>query len=366
MKRIFLISTIPIEKEGRIKRIIDLIKENFIIDIYSPKSTYFSKNTNTFTISDDIPRGYVDQLKYLKNTNKLVRKRKNVKYDYIYLCNYTCLPFVRKIMKRNKNSEIIYDAFELLLKTNNENKSLRYHFYRYLEKKIVLKASKIIVANFERGLIMQGDYHLQNTPICINNVPFEIDYQKVNSLHRSKKDKKEILNIVYAGFISKSRKLIELIDIISKHSDKFSLHIYGYGDYYDEVVKYLHMGAIKNVIIHGGYSQENLNNILSSYDVGYIYYPNTGLNNIFCEPHKIYDYAMNFLPMISFYNENLNSRFDKYQIGISNDELGKHLDDMYVNYKKYVNNICDFLTEIEKLSVSNKNTVINSIFKGSD
>lgn len=358
--KVLLLSTISPDREGRIKRLISRIVENHEVHVFSPKTINKEKNVTYYDLSNQTPIGYISQIKYYFSLKKSLNLYKNRTYDVVYLCNYTSLPFFKRIRRFNKNITIIYDAFELLIKTKNERSTFRDVFYKKLEHSICKKADYIISANYERSLIMQGYYRLTKTPYTIFNIPlFEIEKsKKKNELIYFDKIRAKI---VYIGVISKNRKIQELINVIIKYNSKLEFHIYGDGEYLNELKRIKESTKQDNIYFYGKYFQKDIKNILKNYDIGYINYPNTGLNNIFCEPNKIYDYALYDLPLVSFYHNKLDDIFTKYRIGESNNNIENGLYKILDNYAEYKENIKKYKKYIYKKSLEST-SITKTIF----
>lgn len=359
--RILLLSTIPAEREGRITRLINtLIAENELT-IMSPKSNYCIDGAEFITIVENIPKGYKDQINYLFKIIKIYKKLIHKDYDLIYICNYTSVPFGLYLANKMKMKIIIYDAFELIIKTRIEKKTFRDLVYLHFESKVLKLCNAVICANKERALIMQGYYRLNDTPFVVSNLPTNVGYIELNEcLNREKREFSNYITITYVGYISNTRKLSNLVDEVALLGNKYQLSIYGHGDYLQQLGEMILKNGYTNIQVFGKYNQADLKDILSRTDIGYIYYPDKGLNNIYCEPNKIYDYSMYCVPMISYFHPTLFEKLNSNKIGISSDDIKNSIITISNNIAEYKKNCFDFMI---RQNTDSNSIVINRILK---
>ena len=119
-------------------------------------------------------------------------------------------------------------------------------------------------------------------------------------------------------------------------------------------IKYLKDLFEKNSLINihflGNLDLKSLYSILKVSDLGIISYSNINLNNRFCAPNKLYEYAMFNLPMITSDQVLFKRTFKKYKIGIIYNEIKNIKKESY----KLINN--NLKTEFKKFNDSNKRT----------
>ena len=347
--KILVISTMPHDKEGRINRLLHQIK-NHDIYIYSPEVSNKNPENNYYSVSKEIPIGYIAQIKfYLKFKKQFKKNHDKNFFDIILVLNYSSLPFCKIAKKRNKNAEIIYDSFELIVKTRSEKKTLRDKFYIKQEKLIAEKSNYIIAANNERALIMQGYYRLDKKPYVIQNMPLELSIVQTKEIKEN-----ERISIVYIGYVSKTRKIENLVNCVYNNKEIWDLYIYGDGDYYEELLNYIEKMNMQNIYLEGRYNQNEIEKILSKHHIGYICYDTKGLNNIYCEPNKIYDYTFNYLPIISNYHPKLYGIFKEHKIGIALDDIEESLHRIVKEYKDYQEQLLKYNEKIKQEMIDNQ------------
>lgn len=241
------------------------------------------------------------------------------------------------------------------MKTKNEKNLLRTRFYIKQEKLITKRTQYIISANEQRALIMQGYYRLEQKPYVIQNIPLEKYVSKTKTLEGDK------ISIVYLGYISKTRKIDKLIHYISSQK-KWDLYIYGDGDFYQEMFNYVKKKNLQNIYIMGRYNQEDIKEILSKHQIGYICYDTKGLNNIYCEPNKIYDYTFHNIPLVSFFHPKLYQIFEQHQIGVSSDDILKGINKIIKEYDYYQEQIVRY-NQFLKSEIYNNQKVLSTIIE---
>src|SRR5699024_471648 len=91
--------------------------------------------------------------------------------------------------------------------------------------------------------------------------------------------------IVYAGALTKGRDIDKLIDAVNELGSQYKLLIVGYGDYEYELNSKIKKVNNKNIISIGSVPYSDLAAVIQKCDIGYLYYSNKGLNNIYCAPN---------------------------------------------------------------------------------
>ena len=329
--KILMISYIPLEKEGRFQRCYDYMHNNYDIFVVDTGEEFLNDKARiSIGLKGKGLRKYFD---FYCKALKIV---KDIDFDVIYAHNYYCAQLAVKLSKKY-NKPIIYDAYELYYPEAKKSFSMRDRFFYFQEKKAVKKSSAVIAASYERALIMLGHYNIKNIPCVIENMPYSFE-----NVQLPKKEKNnEKIKIVYAGFLSNGRSIMELVEAINNSdcSDKIELDVYGAGPLEEELseVKYEFFKFC------GRYNNAELKNILSKYDIGFISYMNYDLNNIFCCPNKVYDYVCSGLVLLAPYNEGLNRIISTHGIGVCNNDLTYAIKECTENYLHYRSNIESFI-----------------------
>lgn len=294
-------------------------------------------------------------------TRTLLSILKTQKFEFIYVSNYyACLPaLVAKIMDK---TTLVYDAYELFYPRGGAKFTIRDYLFYFLEKTCIKKAKCIIAANRERALVMQGYYKLDKLPFVIENYS-----GNPGQLIAPKKIDMSCIKVVYAGYISKARGLAEMISAVEQVRNTFGinieLHIYGSGidvDYFIQEASYN-----EYIYMHEKYSNNDLPNILKLYDIGFLYYPVTGINNIYCAPNKLYDYCYSGLPIVANENVGLIEKINRMGVGNCSQRLDQALKVVIDDYQLFSNNSFlvsknDYMKEIKTVMKNVIDSVLES------
>ena len=317
MNRVLVFSVISPDKEGRLKKTLELLTTRYLVTLVCPKSGFSLVNLNLIGIGEERPVGIKAQIRYVSQIKKALRNKKIIgDFNSIYIANVLSVPGGMQIKKYLGIEKCIYDAYEIFFTKRTGKQGIKNKFYLLMEKSIIKKADLIIEANYERALLAQGFYQLESLPIVVSNFNYKVDSQidKINKYDNEK------IKVGYVGYISKERRVHDLIKEIGNNSE-IELHIYGNGKDAIGLADEVEINKYKNVFFHGEYQIQELQFILSSIDVGYIFYPQHNYNNIYCEPNKIYEYCANGIPMISYMHPKLNHLFDTFHIGCADDSI---------------------------------------------
>ena len=347
MKKILFISYLSKENEGRIKRHYEHFENNgaFEIELIQGCVTSEDKSSEKNVInimlnkSSNIGRFF----EFFCAVKKILKEKK---YDYIFLNNYFTAIFSFFVA----GDKTIYDAYELYYPGCGKKMSLRDYFFYLCEKKVIKKSKYVISTNEERAFVMVGVYKLDKIPIIVKNVPVEFDRTLVESSRKHA--------IVYAGYLSEERGIIDLIDAVkvynSRYNKKIALDIFGYGELETQIKVLCDENSEINYL--GKYKNDNINSILKNYEIGYIGYSNEEINTVLCSPNKLYDYIVNENVIIGNDNYSLVKFINKFKIGEAGNDMLDNIEKVVNNFEKYFNQVrnvkrtLDFSHEYDKIT----------------
>lgn len=279
---------------------------------------------------------YVRKIKGILNRNR---------YDVFYAHDYFSAALVPWAKKRYPNMLTIYDSHELIFPAEGYSVSMRDRFFCHSEKYAIKYADLVICATQERGMLMKQYYHLDKIPLVIENIsqlPIVSDDNSELIIHRTESffhgDK---CILVYAGVLTAGRRIDNLIDIVSTRDDAAILVI-GSGSDEDRLRHLAEEKIPGRYLFTGSLPYKYLGVLLKKCDVGYISYPTNSLNNVYCAPNKIYEYASVELPMIAPENPTIRQFFDDYGIGAINADLGIAFDSVRSQLGVYRKNCIQF------------------------
>ena len=177
---------------------------------------------------------------------------------------------------------------------------------------ILPKAEAIICCEKHRAAIMKSRYHLKKPPYVMPNKPYEIEesekkhgeYSKVDpEIYKIMDECKQKSIVLYQGIISKDRPLSNIARALAEINDENVVFwIMGKGD--EQVVDEA-KGIYKNTIYLGYVPSPQHLIVTQAAHIGIANYDFSNLNNVFCAPNKIYEYAKFGLPMLTSDNVGL-------------------------------------------------------------
>lgn len=265
--------------------------------------------------------GMFDYLDTIFETVKIVKKQKP---DILYCHDYYSSLLAKICKTLGIVKKVVYDAHELII-PENKIKNKRLSFFYRIEKSIIKKVDMVICASEERKKIMTEHYNLIKAPLVIRNI---------SQLHIEKDEKTAAilrsldgffsnpgLTVVYAGVVTKSRKILDLVKAVSKVAANYKLLIVGDGDVLSECKEIASNNKSLTFASTGTIPYKSLGAILSKCDIGFVYYPIDTQNNTYCASNKIFEYASVKLPMISNENPTVKKDLEDNEIGVASNDL---------------------------------------------
>lgn len=245
--------------------------------------------------------------------------------DVVYCHDFYSAILVYLLIKTHYSGKIIYDAHELIIPEEGR-KNKRLNFFYWFEKRVVKKVKLLICASKQRGDIMYKHYGLVEKPFVIPNV----SQLSVNDDNKDVQCILESLNeffdnplptIVYAGVVTNSRRINELLDAAISLSNRCKLLIIGNGEALQALKDKANMHQELKTAFTGTIPYYCLGSILIRCDIGFLYYPSDTLNNKYCASNKIYEYASVGLPILANENPTIVAELRKENIGIASNTI---------------------------------------------
>ncbi|HFE9683150.1 TPA: glycosyltransferase [Clostridium perfringens] len=342
-KNILMIVYNDLNIDSRVQRNAEVLSKlgNLTI-IHSGKNKSCDNNYNCISIYSKYKGNIIKYMSFVKNTIRYVNKNKK---NNLFYANdfFSALPLIIiKLLK--KSDKFVYDAHELYIPEKNKKFSIRDYFFYFMEKFAIKNSDLIICAQDNRAEIMKEHYKLKNKPLVIRNIsllPKKDEYKLDVQLKEFFEN--DSIKIVYSGIISKERNLCDVIDSVNLLNKNYKLLIIGYGDGVNEIKDKLSSINNKKILYIGKVEYNNMYSILKKCDIGVISYPTEGLNNLYCAPNKIFEYASVGLPMVSFYNPSIKEEFKKYNIGIAKNNIEDAIIEVSNNINFFKDNLKIFL-----------------------
>lgn len=177
------------------------------------------------------------------------------------------------------------------------------YFYKKILFKVTREATTVVACEINRARYMKSEWKLSQMPFVLSNRPF---YQELpRKSFGSTKETKEIIEqvegkkaIIYqANHIHYAKELINLAKALRQINDNYVLVLIGNVDN-DEDIK--RIKSIYNQVLCTGYIKSPLHmEITSNGYIGITVYQENSLNNLFCAPNKIYEYACYGIPTLA-------------------------------------------------------------------
>lgn len=343
--------------DARVQRSLDTLKQTFDITILSTGKPYEYIGIKNVVLSSS----KTGMRKYFDIVRQVITYVNKHQSEYLYLHDYySCIPGLR-LYKRHKT---IYDAHELIIGTNQYPVPRREKFFGFFERLIVDRVQLIICADEKRAEMMQDYYKLKHVPYVVPNyseLPIDEDYSFSPDLIEYFTDKRKTL--VYAGALTGGRNIEKIILSAAQLTGEYKVLIVGDGGEKSKLEKIASECNRLKYKFTGSVPYKHLGSILKRCDVGYLSYPMTNLNNIYCAPNKIFEYASVELPMICNDNTNLISIVGASRIGVCVSDKGidgcsrsieEALALLHQDYDIYKKNIQTFRTEHSWALISEK------------
>lgn len=254
--------------------------------------------------------------------------------------------------------QFIYDAHELIIPEPGISMSWRDRFWYRMEQFTIRRADLIISANEDRARLMQTHYNLVNMPIVMRNIPYKTKVENSVTVEKTilarypklaRRYPEECL-VLYQGDVSIERGIDRFVRALAYLPSEFRMIVVGggsdlehlrvIGQLFEFEGRFATLGRIENHM---------LPIITAMADIGIVTYPFQGLNNIYCAPNKVFEYAQAGLPVITTNQPPLRRMIEHYKIGELVDEhdepehIAAVIQKIRGNRGKYVKALVPFL-----------------------
>lgn len=320
-KRAFMVVMNALHMDARVQRAANALAKEYDLTVVGINHSCDGKDFAQLVIRDETNNGILRYIKYQQEVKKVLRKEK---IDLFYAHDYFSARLVAWIKKKQPKVKVVYDSHELIIPEKGKPINKRNYFFYIGEKSAIKNADMVICASEARSIIMSKHYQMDKPPLPIENIselPYVSDEftvsleQKYNSFFEKKG-----LTLVYAGVLYAGRKIDELIKVV-KNTPNSKLLIIGDGPDMDNLKRIANENIPERVCFTGSIPYNYLAVLLKKCDIGYISYATDTLNNLYCAPNKIYEYASVELPMIANENPTIEKFFKCYGIGCINQDL---------------------------------------------
>lgn len=329
-RRAIMVVMNSLHTDARVQRAAEALSKEYellVVGINTPCNdikTYKQK-----IIRVNVDSGIKRYLYFEKKVKKILNKEE---YELFYAHDYFSASLVSWVKKKKPKIKVVYDSHELIIPEKNIKLNLRNYFFYMLEKEAISCADLVFCASEARARIMEKHYG------CSSIIPIEniSELERVNDsfsknlcMKYREFFEKPGVTLVYAGVLYRGRKIDKLIDIVNKQPSA-KLLIIGDGPDLERLKVIAFEKIVDRVCFTGTLPYKYLSVLLEKSDIGYISYPVDSLNNKYCAPNKIFEYASVRLPMISPWNPTIEEFFTTYKIGC----IGNDLEEAFIEVSK--------------------------------
>ena len=218
-------------------------------------------------------------------------------------------------------ARLVYDAHELIVPEPDLHQTRRDRFFYVLERLAVRRADLVIAANQPRAEIMREHYGLPATPLVIGNIPRAPDPEAragpAANGNGTGGDAAPV-RLVYQGDMSLERGVGDFVTAMRRLPRRFELLLVGGGPDLEALREMARRERVTDrVRFAGRVPRSELHGILRECHIGVITYPRRGLNNVYCAPNKLFEYAQAGLPMVGSDNPVLRAAFTEHGVGVA-------------------------------------------------
>ena len=321
-----------LEYDGRARRMVEVLSrlgKITLVDV-ALEGTHSSVRSidGIKRVSILLPLGVSQVMRHLRFWLAVLRVGRDIRPDIVIAENFFTT-LTGWLVAKALHAALAYDAYELIIPEPNQPMSWRNRFWYNLERWIVPRADLVIAANQERAQRMSEHYRLVRVPEFMRNIPFQqsipVEERELlatyPALVRQSEDERII---IYQGHIALDRGIGRFVEAMAYLPAQYRLVVVGdgfdlerlkaQGQLLEQEQRFATLGAVPNQLLAA---------ITQQADVGIVTYPYEGLNNIYCAPNKIFEYAQAGLPVVATDQPPLKFMINRYGIG----ELVSQYDD---------------------------------------
>jgi len=312
-----------LEYDGRVRRMIEILSglgNVTVVDVYRPGDIARSVADGVDRVGAEMRADVKKVAGHLRLWRVALKACCRVKPDVVVAEDYfTAVP--GWLAAKLSRSRFIYDAHELIIPESGKRMSLRDRLWYLLERWVVPRAQLVIAANEERARLMAEHYHLSRVPEFMLNIPSQPqrDSGEKESFAFGRammfRNLEERI-ILYQGRMALNRGIERFLEAVSHLPLEFRLVLAGGGPDLKKIGALVgELGLLERTLLLGRVPNSQLPPITRACDIGIVAYPFSGLNNIYCSPNKIFEYAQAGLPIVATNQPPLKGIIERYKIG---------------------------------------------------
>ncbi len=209
-------------------------------------------------------------------------------------------------------------------------------------KKVISNALAVFMPEYNRCVLYQLWFQLNNRPYVMPNIPSFLPSEDDLKIYADKysdylKKIKDKIVIIYQGYIiGADRPLDNYVKAIEKLGEKYQLVLVGKAS--KEIADYQRI--LPNLIHIDFVPSPEYLFFTKSAHIGIVSYDQLILNNAYCAPNKVFEYANYKLPMIGNDIPGLKYLIEFYHIGrivneLDVDDIANNIKEISKNYQTY-------------------------------
>jgi len=319
---VFLFGTL--EFDGRVQRLLEVLSllggDLSLVDVAPSNPVNATNASGVARASVPLAQGSGTVGRHIRFLAAALREALRIRPDIVVGANFFTAA-TAWLAARLTGARLIYDAYELII-PGDVPMSRRDRFWYRLERWVVPRADRIIAANEERARLMSEHYGLTKLPVVMRNIPPEREpawtegevLQVFPTLTRRSPGEKLVL---YQGYVSLSRGLSRFVEAFHHLPEEYRLVVAGDGPDLERLKAAAEpLAAAGRFTALGAVPHRVMSSVTRLADIGIITYPFQGLNNVYCAPNKIFEYAQAGVPVVTTDQPPLRRIVDNYGIGV--------------------------------------------------
>lgn len=310
-----------IEYDGRVQRSAEALSVAYDVTVVSIDSGHAYSNRAFDSLTVELPTGRHSQVpRHLVFWVRFWKIARREKPDLVYAHDYF-MTLSGWVAARLTGARLVYDAHELVIPDAAMPSTPRERIFYAMERWVVSRADRVAAANPERAELMQQHYRLLQPPFVVRNFPASPPRQSeqfdpIAAYPRLARPEHVDVRLVFQGNMSCERRIGEFITALRHLERSYDLLLVGGGpDLLRLQEQATAEGVGDRVVFLGKVPRDHLCPVLRSCDIGIVSYSSRGLNNVYCAPNKIHEYAQAGLPVLVSSQPPLRSAVERYAIG---------------------------------------------------
>lgn len=310
----------PIAFDGRVQRACEAEAELGPVELVCPAGPATPQPPGVTVHEVTLPHGPAAGVRrYAVFWGRFVRLAWRMRPGVIHA--HDCfMAFPGWVASRLTGARLVYDAHELRVPGSRvallRPRALAWYL---LDRLAVRHADLVIAANGERAEVMQRHYGLARLPTVVRNFPAKVaDAGRVDQGAGRVVPEEGLRGVrwVYQGDLSLRRGIGTFLSAFAYLPGAHRLTLIGGGPDHDALQRLADEEPFAGrVTLTGRVTRAELDALLGEHDIGIVCYSFQGLNDVYCAPNKIFEYAHAGLPVVATAQPPLRSMVEGYGIG---------------------------------------------------